>query len=91
VGQPLFIYDFSRTAVAILTRLGINHPWERKYKSIQMKGKTTIQMMIIAKQKYTLKIYGKKTYPEPVGQFQPNLVQIIKMITKCKTGLVESI
>jgi hypothetical protein len=49
----------------------------RGFKFVQMKGNALLQGEIIAKkQKYT-KIFQKSSSPEPLGQFQSNLVQII--------------
>jgi hypothetical protein len=41
---------FSRTTGPILTRLGINHPWGRGLKFVQMKGVVSLQGEIIAKE-----------------------------------------
>jgi hypothetical protein len=40
---------FSRTTGPILTKLGINHPWGRGFKFVQMKGIAPLQGEIIAK------------------------------------------
>jgi hypothetical protein len=40
---------FSRTTGPILTRLGINYPWGRGLKFVQMKGIAPLQGEIIAK------------------------------------------
>jgi hypothetical protein len=39
----------SRTTGPILTRLGINHPWERGFKFVQLKEIANLQGVIIAK------------------------------------------
>jgi hypothetical protein len=41
---------FSRTTWPILTRLGINCPWGRGFKFVQMKGIVPLQGEIIAKE-----------------------------------------
>jgi hypothetical protein len=41
---------FSRTTGQILTRLGTNHPWGRKFKFVKMNGIAPLQGEIIAKQ-----------------------------------------
>jgi hypothetical protein len=41
---------FSRTTGPILTRLGINHPWGRGFKFVQMKGIALLQGEIIGKE-----------------------------------------
>jgi hypothetical protein len=40
---------FCRTTGPILNRLGINHPWGRGFKFVQMKGISPLQGKIIAK------------------------------------------
>jgi hypothetical protein len=46
-----YIFDFfSRTTGPILTKLGTNHPWEKGFKFLQMKGITPLQGEIIAKE-----------------------------------------
>jgi hypothetical protein len=41
---------FSRTTGPILTRLGINDPWGREFKFVQMKGIVPLQGEIITKE-----------------------------------------
>jgi hypothetical protein len=49
----------------------------RGFKFVQMKGNALLQGEIIAKkQKYTQN-FQKSSSPDPLGQFQSNLVQII--------------
>jgi hypothetical protein len=68
---------FSRTIGPILTRLGINHPWGRGFKFVQMKGIAYLQGEIIPKEyKYTENLL-KSSSSEPAGQIQSNLVHII--------------
>jgi hypothetical protein len=40
---------FSRTSGPILTRLGTNHPWGRKFKFVQIKGHVLFKGEIITK------------------------------------------
>ena len=68
---------FSRTTEPISTKLGINHLWVKSLKFVQMKGPALFQGEIISKlQKYIDK-FKKSSSPEPLGQFQLNLAQII--------------
>jgi hypothetical protein len=41
---------FSRTTRPILTRHGINHPWGKGFKFVQMKGIALLQGEVIAKE-----------------------------------------
>jgi hypothetical protein len=41
---------FSRATGSILTRLGTNHPWERGFKFVLLKGIALFQGEIIAKE-----------------------------------------
>jgi hypothetical protein len=48
---------FSRTTGPILTRLGINHPWGRGFKFLEMKGIAFLEGEVKAKSKNTLNIF----------------------------------
>ena len=49
----------------------------RGFKFVQMKGHTFFQGEIITKFWKYIDKFKKSSSPEPVGQFQPNLIQII--------------
>jgi hypothetical protein len=44
------LITFSKTTGPILTRLGINHPWGRGFKFVQMKGIAFLEGEVIAKE-----------------------------------------
>ena len=74
---------FSRTTGPISTNLPQSIIGCRGFKSIQMKGFTLFQGEIFTKlQKYIDEF--KSSSPEPLGQFQPNLAQIILEWRKIK-------
>jgi hypothetical protein len=71
---------FSRSIGPNFTRLGTNPPWGEEIQVSSNEGDCLLQGEIIAKQyKYTEFFFKKKkaSSPEPAGQIQSNLVQII--------------
>jgi hypothetical protein len=68
---------FSRKTEPILIRLGTDQSWEEGIQVVQMKGNVLLQWQIKAKElKYT-DFLGISPSPEPAGQVQSHLVQVI--------------
>ena len=76
--QILKIYS-SRTAGPISTKLGIIHPWVR---GIQVCSNEGLRPFLRKLRKCIDDL--KKSSPEPLGQFQPNLAKIILGSRVCK-------
>ena len=76
--QILKIYS-SRTAGPISTKLGIIHPW---VKGIQVCSNEGLRPFLRKLRKCIDDF--KKSSPEPLGQFQPNLAKIILGSRVCK-------
>jgi hypothetical protein len=60
---------FPRITGPISTRLGINHPWERRFKFVEMKGIALLQREVIPKElKYTEHFFLNLLLHEPLSQ-----------------------
>jgi hypothetical protein len=68
---------FSRTIGAILTRLGTNYPWVKGIQICSNEGDNPSPRGDNSERVKMHRKFKKKSSPEPSGQNQSNLVQII--------------